>query len=112
MCLPTAFSIITDTFPTGKRRNIAFACLGLGQPLGWSVGLIIGGVCEGTPLGWRFAFYMTAALAMLLGCANAWKLPEDRKREPFILEDFLRSVDWIGLLISSSCLGAFSYVFA
>ncbi|KAF7618765.1 hypothetical protein AFLA_000413 [Aspergillus flavus NRRL3357] len=36
MCLPTAFSILTDSMPVGKRRNIGFACLGLGQPFGFS----------------------------------------------------------------------------
>lgn len=27
-CLPSAVSIITQTFPSGKRRNIAFASMG------------------------------------------------------------------------------------
>jgi len=44
MCLPTAFSILTDAFPTGRRRNIGFSCLGLGQPLGFLFGLVFGGL--------------------------------------------------------------------
>ena len=37
MCLPTGVSIITRSFPPGKRRNVGFACLGLSQPLGFSL---------------------------------------------------------------------------
>ncbi|KAF7504202.1 hypothetical protein GJ744_002575 [Endocarpon pusillum] len=39
MCLPTAVSLITNTLPQGTWRNIAFASNGMGQPLGYSVGL-------------------------------------------------------------------------
>ena len=42
MCLPTAVSLITNTFPRGTWRTIAFASNGMGQPLGYSVGLILG----------------------------------------------------------------------
>lgn len=31
-CLPSAVSIITNTFEEGPRRNAAFACMGGGQP--------------------------------------------------------------------------------
>ncbi len=112
MVYPTAFSIITETLGPGKRRNIAFASLGLGQPLGWSVGLVVGGLCEDTVLGWRFSFYLTAVLAMSVGVVNLWILPEDRRREKFVWKRFLESVDWIGIVISSTCLGLFCYVFA
>lgn len=43
-CMPTAVSTITTTFPSGKMRNIAFATFGGGSPLGFSVGLVLGGV--------------------------------------------------------------------
>ncbi|KFY75986.1 hypothetical protein V498_09796 [Pseudogymnoascus sp. VKM F-4517 (FW-2822)] len=112
MCLPTAFSIISTTIPMGRKRNIAFACLGLGQPLGWFSGLLVGGICEGSPLGWRLAVYITAALTILLGVVNIWSLPNDRRIESSSWRTFYHSVDWIGLAISSTCFGTLSYVFA
>ncbi|KAJ5091197.1 hypothetical protein NUU61_006067 [Penicillium alfredii] len=83
MCLPTAFSILTDTMPTGKRRNIGFACLGLGQPFGFSVGLVFGGLFQGSSLNWRFGYYLCAGITIALAVVSLFKLPRDKEREPF-----------------------------
>jgi MFS family permease len=112
MCFPTSFSILTNAFPNGRTRNIAFGCLGLSQPLGWSVGLFLGGVFESTPLGWRLGFYFCAGLTILLSGINCWTLPRDGAREPATLAKLAYGIDWIGVLLSSTCLGMLSYVFA
>ncbi|KAJ5333014.1 uncharacterized protein N7506_006797 [Penicillium brevicompactum] len=112
MCLPTAFSILTDAMPTGKRRNIGFACLGLGQPLGFSMGLVLGGLFQGSSLGWRFGYYLCAGISMVLTIVNFFKLPKDAQREPFSWRRLRSEIDWIGIVLSSSCLGIISYVFA
>lgn len=52
MCLPTAVSLITNMFSKRKWQNIAFASNGMGQPLGYSVRLILGGLFTVT-IGWR-----------------------------------------------------------
>ncbi|KAK2594976.1 hypothetical protein QQS21_007283 [Conoideocrella luteorostrata] len=54
MCLPTAVSLITNTFPKGPWRNVAFAMNGMGQPLGYALGLVLGGIFTDT-VGWRWA---------------------------------------------------------
>lgn len=54
MCLPTAVSLITNTFPKGPWRNVAFAMNGMGQPLGYALGLVLGGIFTDT-IGWRWA---------------------------------------------------------
>lgn len=112
LCLPTAFSILTNGFSPGRRRNIGFACLGLGQPLGFSVGLVLGGFVVDTPLTWRFSFYLAAGLIFGLFCASAWKLPKDRPKEPFSWNRFTTEIDWFGAVLVSSSLAGFSYVFA
>lgn len=38
LCLPTSVGILTNAVESGKRRNVGFACMGLGQPLGFSAG--------------------------------------------------------------------------
>lgn len=44
MCLPTAVSLITNTFPRGPWRNVAFAMNGRGQPLGYAIGPVLSGI--------------------------------------------------------------------
>ncbi|KAJ6021458.1 hypothetical protein N7540_006962 [Penicillium herquei] len=112
MCLPTAFSILTDSMSTGKRRNIGFACLGLGQPLGFSVGLVLGGIFQDSSLGWRFGYYLCAGATFILTIVNFFKLPADRPRECFSLSRLRTEIDWVGIVLSSSCLGIVSYVFS
>ncbi|KAJ5919435.1 hypothetical protein N7466_010378 [Penicillium verhagenii] len=112
MCLPTAFSIMTDSMPAGKRRNIGFSCLGLGQPLGFSVGLLLGGVFQDSALGWRFGYYLCAGATSILTVVNYFKLPKDRPRAAFSFCRFQTEIDWVGIIISSACLGIISYLFA
>lgn len=52
MCLPTAVSIITNSFSTGQRRNLGLAFMGAGQSLGFIIGLVLGGLFADT-IGWR-----------------------------------------------------------
>lgn len=112
MCLPTAFSIMTDSMPAGKRRNIGFSCLGLGQPFGFSVGLVLGGIFQDSSLGWRFGYYLCAGATFILTVVNYFKLPQDRPRGPFSFRRLRTEIDWVGILLSSACLGIISYVFA
>lgn len=53
MCLPSAVSLITHSFPPGKRRNVGFASMGGGQTIGFSAGISLGGLFVDT-IGWRW----------------------------------------------------------
>jgi MFS family permease len=73
-CLPSAVSIITSTFPEGKRRNIAFAAMGGGQPIGFTVGLTLGGVFSDT-IGWQWGFHIAAiinTIVFVIGFFGLW----------------------------------------
>ncbi|KAL8706377.1 MAG: hypothetical protein Q9201_000585 [Fulgogasparrea decipioides] len=74
MCLPAAVSLTTNTFPRGQWRNMAFASIGMGQPVGYSVGLILGGVFTDT-IGWRWGFYASAIINSLISVCAIWVLP-------------------------------------
>ena len=110
-CLPTAVSIITSTFPEGKRRNIAFASLGAGQPIGFSLGLTLGGVINDT-IGWRWGFHIIAianAIVFVIGYAG---LPKLEVRQANVWERLKTDIDWVGIFIGASCLAMLSYCFS
>jgi MFS family permease len=112
MCLPTAVSLITNTFPKGVWRNTAFAMNGMGQPLGYAMGLVLGGIFTDT-IGWRWAYYMSAIINSCLSIASIWSLPlvqqQSNKRWTRRLAE---DIDWLGATIISVALGLLFYVLA
>ncbi|KAK5107135.1 hypothetical protein LTR62_001693 [Meristemomyces frigidus] len=117
LCLPSAVSIITGSF-VGKRRDFAFAAMGGGQPVGFSVGLALGGVLTDT-IGWRWGFYLAAVLdAVVFGIA-LWGLPKeiDDRGEGGLgwrekVGRLRTEIDWVGAVIASTSLAMLSYAFA
>lgn len=106
MCLPTAVSLITNTFPKGTWRNVAFAMNGMGQPLGFSLGLVLGGVFTDS-IGWRWAYFMMSMLNFCLSTASIWSLPVVKPRgEKRWTRRLAEDIDWIGaaLMVRPSLL--------
>ncbi|KAK1731476.1 hypothetical protein CaCOL14_003675 [Colletotrichum acutatum] len=111
-CLPTAMAFITKTFPKGGWRNVAFSMNGIGFPLGYALGLVLGGIFTDT-IGWRWAYYMMAIINFALSTAAVWSLPSihqpcEKKWTRRLVED----IDWIGAVIMSVALGLLLYVLA
>lgn len=110
LCLPTAVSILTTNFPAGKRRNVGFSCVGAGQPLGYSLGLFLGGFFVDS-IGWRWGWYLSAIMGMIVGIAGWWGLPKD-KQGTCSWSKIAYGTDWLGTFAASACLGLISYIFA
>jgi predicted MFS family arabinose efflux permease len=112
MSMPTSVVIITASFPPGRRRNIGFSSLGLANPLGFSFGLVLGGLLQETVVGWRLGFYLCGAGAVALAVTNSFVIPSGQFEPRTSLSRVLGAVDWVGVAISSTCLGCLSYSFA
>jgi MFS family permease len=111
-CLPSATSIITNSFEPGKRRNVAFASMGGGQPIGFSIGLTVGGVCA-DGIGWRWSFFIAAIFNTVILIMAIWSLPKTAaESEPITWDRLISEIDWVGAVIASSSLAMISYVFA
>ncbi|KAB8227943.1 MFS general substrate transporter [Aspergillus alliaceus] len=111
LCLPSAMSIITEHFPSGKFRNIALALMGSGQPIGFGVGLLLGGVFADT-VGWRWGFYSAAIANSPVLLLSVQQLPGKDKQEGIIWRRLVFGIDWIGALAASVGLALLSYALA
>ena len=111
MSLPTTLSLITNTFPRGPWRNIAFATTGVGLPLGFAVGLVLGGLFTGT-IGWRWAYYIMAMINACISAVATWSLPSIHRKDASgakLLRRLARDVDWLGAGIISVASGLLMY---
>ena len=112
MCLPTAVSLTTNTFARGQWRNMAFASIGMGQPIGYSVGLVLGGVFTDT-IGWRWGFHISAIINFFISICAIRVLPSvSRFSEKPWNRRLIEDIDWIGALILSFALGILLYILA
>lgn len=113
MAVPASVSIISTSVEYGRPRNLGFACLGFSGPLGFLIGLVLGGVLVDT-VGWRPAFYLAAATSFALCAIGVWVLPKDPRPRPrrTIRKQLAFDIDWVGTVVSSTGLATLSYVLA
>lgn len=111
--LSSSVAIVAENLPSGRARNVAFSCLGLSQPLGYSFGLLLGGVFVDT-VGWRAGWYLFGAITLALSTLGLWSLPESRnpRSAKRILRDVTTKVDWVGALLASCFMASLSYILA
>ncbi len=111
--VPSSLSIISTSIENGRRRNIGFACLGLAQPLGFSFGLVLGGLFVSGP-GWRAGSYVGGAVGFLLFVVGFWAVPSDVKvhTEVTVWSRLAQEVDWVGAGIASASIALLCYILA
>lgn len=112
LCMPSAMSIIAEHFPSGKLRNLAFALMGSGQPIGFGVGLLLGGVFADT-VSWRWGFYSAAIANTPVFLLSIWQLPgRNSGQQGISWRNLFFGIDWIGALTASAALALLSYAIA
>lgn len=78
--IPTGMSLLTTTFPEGPARNRALGISGTLLSLGFTVGMVAGGVLTDA-LGWRSTMGMLALFALIVLPLAPGLLPESRTPE-------------------------------
>jgi MFS family permease len=76
-CTPLAQSLICD-YTTREKRASTLAVYHMGVPLGWLLGMAVGGVLADA-VGWRTAFLLAGAPGVLLALLVATTLYEPRR---------------------------------
>ncbi|KAL1870819.1 hypothetical protein VTK73DRAFT_2411 [Phialemonium thermophilum] len=109
----SSVGVLTSSLPASKARNLAFACLGLSQPMGFSFGLVIGGVLVDTT-GWRTGWWISGSVILALSLVGMWALPSHRKNRSVVqvLQECWDKVDWVGAGLASAFMALSSYLLA
>ncbi|MFD4245415.1 MFS transporter [Streptomyces sp. NPDC058525] len=78
--VPTGMSLLTTTFPEGPLRDKALGISGTLLSLGFTVGMLLGGVMTDT-LGWRSTMGLLAVASVIVLLLAPGLLPESRTPE-------------------------------
>jgi MFS transporter, DHA2 family, multidrug resistance protein len=100
---PTAQAIIFETFPPGKR-GMATAIFGLGAMVGPALGPLIGGYIVDNAT-WPLLFYVNVPIGIVAFFMTIAFIPD-----PSYLEKPKGGIDWLGLALLSTGIGAIQYV--
>ncbi|KIJ26063.1 hypothetical protein M422DRAFT_272920 [Sphaerobolus stellatus SS14] len=92
---PAAIGSCTTYFPPGASRNRAFGILGGAQPVGFILGLLLGGEIAGSRVTWRAIFYVQTGLAILFMLLGLIFLPNDAGGKRYT-----KGIDFGGVLLS------------
>lgn len=109
--LSSSVAIVVGNLPQGRSRNIAFSCIGLSQPLGFSLGLVVGGILVDT-IGWRAGWFIDGGAMLLLFVVGLRVLPRSKRHAQGIMAQLATKVDWVGAIIASAFLACLSYLLA
>ncbi len=86
--------------------------MGGGQPVGFSIGLVLGGVLADSSATWRAAFYITSGINSIILIITFFGLPKIQREAPLSWSKLREDIDWIGAILLSCSLGLLSYVLA
>ncbi|KIJ59475.1 hypothetical protein HYDPIDRAFT_33163 [Hydnomerulius pinastri MD-312] len=101
---PAAIGLCSSYFPPGPNRNTAYTALGVGQPIGFIMGLVLGGLLTDSPATWRSLFYIQAGLSALFTASSFFVFPKDHRERRYT-----KGLDWGGALLSTSGLALLTY---
>ncbi|KAL2021744.1 hypothetical protein VTK56DRAFT_6687 [Thermocarpiscus australiensis] len=75
--LPTSIMLLGKTYRPGPRKNLVFAMYSAFAPLGFFIGIIVGGVTTQL-LSWRWYFWLGCAVTFVACVASCITIPRDR----------------------------------
>jgi EmrB/QacA subfamily drug resistance transporter len=78
--MPSALALVTSEFPEGPERNRALGVFGTVASVGFTAGVILGGLLTGVA-GWRWVFFVNVPIGLVALAAAWWLLGAGSRRE-------------------------------
>lgn len=88
------------------RKNRAFGCFSSGNPLGFVVGAILGGVFTQV-FNWRAPFYMLAIVYLVISIVAFFTVPEDSTVKRKLDQETIKRLDIPGTAMTIAGIGMF-----
>lgn len=85
--------------------------MGGGQPIVFSLGLVLGGVFSDT-IGWRWGFHLSAIVNTVVFVVALFGLPKVDGEQTNVLSRLKDEIDWVGIAMGSASVALLSYCFA
>jgi EmrB/QacA subfamily drug resistance transporter len=95
---PAALALVTTTYPEGQERNRALGIFGSVSGLGFTLGVILGGVLTSL-FSWRWIFFVNVPLGVLVLLASLLLLPTSAARGQ-------QQLDVAGTILGTSAIAA------
>jgi MFS family permease len=105
--VPTALALVTTEFAEGPERNRALGVLGTVAAVGFTAGVILGGVLTGVA-GWRWVFFVNVPIGLIALAASPRLLEARRGEGPRPPLDIAGAVLVTGAMVA--LVGGFSQV--
>jgi MFS family permease len=90
-----------------RRKNAVFACFSAGNPLGFVIGLISGGIVSHI-FDWRAAFWWLAIIYFFITIIAVYAVPKESTDKMKLSEESIRAFDIVGSLLAIAGTGLFS----
>ncbi|KAH7125887.1 major facilitator superfamily domain-containing protein [Dactylonectria macrodidyma] len=89
--LPAGITLLGKTYRPGPRKNLAFALYGAFAPLGFFIGILVGGI-SGEVLSWRWYFWIGCMILAVICIIAFLCVPRDFQTHP----PAGLKMDWLG----------------
>ena len=94
-----------------RRKNRAFACFSAGNPVGFVLGALIGGIVTEIA-SWRACFWVITVLYAFFTVAAWFTTPDDAEQSVGGLNvETMKQMDWLGALLAVAGIGLFTASF-
>ncbi|KDQ08068.1 hypothetical protein BOTBODRAFT_38288 [Botryobasidium botryosum FD-172 SS1] len=108
---PAGVGLFGATFE-GETRAKAFAAIGVGQPLGGIMGLVLGGFLCQTAASWRSFFWVQAGCGLVFIVLGWFSLPLDDMPDDDTTAKRVGRIDWVGAFLITTALALFNFSLA